>query len=64
MARLTGEWKWGLRVTPALGVIAILLLFIIRDPARGEKEGGSHISSSSWLGDVKAIAKKFVLFIN
>lgn len=58
-ARLTGTWHWGLRVTPILGVVAIvLILTLIRDPARGEKEGGDHIASTSWLDDIKDLSIK------
>ncbi|XP_015595846.1 protein spinster isoform X2 [Cephus cinctus] len=54
----TGAWQWGLRVTPALGIIAIfLLLFVVRDPIRGEKEGGKHLHSTSWINDIKALTK-------
>ncbi|XP_012275292.1 protein spinster isoform X2 [Orussus abietinus] len=57
-ARVTGSWQWGLRITPALGIVAIfLLLFVVRDPVRGEKEGGSHIASTTWLNDMKALLK-------
>ncbi|KAK0097063.1 hypothetical protein PV326_003402 [Microctonus aethiopoides] len=56
IAEATGQWQYGLRITPALGIVAILLiLFVIRDPVRGEREGGSHIASSSWLMDIKAL---------
>lgn len=59
MARIMHEWRWGLRVTPILGIAAIvLILLLIRDPARGEKEGGSHLSSTSWSSDVHALLKK------
>ncbi|XP_058807944.1 protein spinster isoform X2 [Phymastichus coffea] len=56
-ARITKAWQWGLRVTPVLGVIAIILiLVVVKDPARGEKEG-SHIKSTSWSDDIKALMK-------
>ncbi|XP_014204666.1 protein spinster isoform X2 [Copidosoma floridanum] len=57
-AELTGDWRKGLRITPALGVLAIILiLLLVRDPIRGEREGGSHLSNTSWLDDVKALLK-------
>ncbi|XP_012225407.1 protein spinster isoform X2 [Linepithema humile] len=57
-ARITGQWQWGLRVTPILGVIAILLLLTaIRDPIRGEREGGVHLTSTAWSYDIKALSK-------
>lgn len=59
IAQATGKWQWGLRITPVLGIIAIILILLfVRDPARGEKEGGSHISSTSWSIDVKELLKK------
>lgn len=58
-ARITGQWQWGLRITPILGVVAILLLlFAIRDPIRGEREGGVHLTSTTWSYDIKALSKK------
>ncbi|XP_043282157.1 protein spinster isoform X2 [Venturia canescens] len=57
-ARVTGAWQWGLRITPALGVLAIfLILFVVKDPVRGEKEGGCHIASTTWADDIKALIK-------
>ncbi|KAH0561730.1 protein spinster isoform X3 [Cotesia glomerata] len=58
IAQATGKWYWGLRITPGLGILAILLILLfVRDPARGEKEGGSHISSTSWSIDIKELLK-------
>ncbi|XP_076673784.1 lysolipid transporter protein spinster isoform X2 [Andrena cerasifolii] len=53
-----GDWRWGLRVTPMLGVVAIIfLLTFIRDPIRGEREGGAHLTSTAWSTDLKALLK-------
>lgn len=58
-ARVTSQWQWGLRVTPALGIVAILLLlFVVRDPIRGEREGGVHLTSTAWSYDIKELLKK------
>ncbi|KAI4498585.1 hypothetical protein M0802_006291 [Mischocyttarus mexicanus] len=58
MSTATGSWQWGLRVTPVLGIIAIILLLIgVREPVRGEREGGVHITNTAWLQDVKALMK-------
>lgn len=58
MSEATGAWQWGLRITPFLGVIAvILLLTVVRDPIRGEREGGAHLTSTSWASDIKALLK-------
>lgn len=57
-ARATGSWQWGLRITPVLGIIAIILLItVVRDPIRGEREGGVHLASTTWSNDVKALMK-------
>ncbi|XP_048270706.1 protein spinster isoform X2 [Bombus affinis] len=57
-ARATGAWQWGLRITPLLGVIAIILLLaVVRDPIRGEREGGVHLSNTAWSNDIKALLK-------
>ncbi|XP_015431534.1 PREDICTED: protein spinster [Dufourea novaeangliae] len=57
-ARATGVWQWGLRITPMLGVIAIILLLtVVRDPIRGEREGGVHLTNTAWSSDVKQLLK-------
>lgn len=59
MSRATGSWRWGLRITPILGIIAIMLLLCgVREPMRGEREGGIHITNTGWLQDIKALIKK------
>ncbi|XP_043489593.1 protein spinster isoform X1 [Polistes fuscatus] len=58
MSKVTGSWQWGLRVTPVLGILAIILLLIgVKEPVRGEREGGIHITNTAWLQDVKALMK-------
>ncbi|CAL7947511.1 unnamed protein product [Xylocopa violacea] len=57
-ARATGAWQWGLRITPMLGVLAIILLLtVVRDPIRGEREGGVHLTNTAWSSDIKALLK-------
>ncbi|GMS87495.1 hypothetical protein PENTCL1PPCAC_9669, partial [Pristionchus entomophagus] len=35
----TGAWQWGVRFTPMLGIICLLLLiFVLEEPSRGEAE--------------------------
>lgn len=56
-------WRWGLRVTPAMGLIAvILILFVMVEPPRGESEGGEHLQSTSLGTDLIYLAtnKSFV----
>lgn len=57
-AKATGSWQWGLRITPILGIVAIILiLLLVRDPIRGEKEGGTNIVNTSWSDDMKSLVK-------
>jgi len=52
-----GDWRWGLRVTPIMGAIAVLgIVFGMKDPPRGQADG-SHLKPSSPVSDVKALAK-------
>lgn len=51
MATAMGQWQWALRVTPVLGLIAIVLIYFIQEPARGEHEG-SHSQSTSYKQDL------------
>ncbi|KAM3917715.1 protein spinster homolog 1 [Leptodactylus fuscus] len=55
-----GDWHWALRVTPGLGLIAILLLiFFVEEPPRGavERKTDKPLHSTPWLSDVKALLK-------
>lgn len=46
-------WRWGLRVTPIMGLIAlVLILTVIEDPPRGESEGGQHLHVTSFKNDI------------
>ncbi|XP_056642586.1 protein spinster isoform X2 [Diorhabda carinulata] len=57
-ADLLGQWQWALRVTPALGVAAVLLiLFILNDPERGQSECSTHMEPTPWLEDLKDIVR-------
>lgn len=58
------DWRWGLRVTPFLGVVAlVLILFFLVDPPRGESEGAHLAPAVNPKTDLKALAgnKSFVL---
>lgn len=56
-AKIGGSWHWGLRVTPAFGALAVLLiLLVVEDPPRGESEG-AHLSTTSWWDDIKSLGK-------
>ncbi|XP_023325518.1 protein spinster [Eurytemora carolleeae] len=58
-----GDWRWGLRVTPIMGAIAVfMIIFFMTDPPRG-KADGSHLKPTSPVSDVRALGrnKSFVL---
>uniref|UniRef100_A0A8D0HM24 Protein spinster homolog 1 n=1 Tax=Sphenodon punctatus TaxID=8508 RepID=A0A8D0HM24_SPHPU len=60
------DWHWALRVTPALGVWAVVLLVtVVREPPRGalETRSGAPLHSTPWLADLRALVRNrtFVL---
>lgn len=62
------NWRWGLRITPWLTFLsAIIMLFFLYDPPRGEAEGAakslSPVPKSTYWQDLRYIAgvKSFVL---
>jgi Na+/melibiose symporter-like transporter len=65
VASCFGDWRWGLRVTPFMGLVSILLIiFFMIDPERGLSDGAQTMApSESWKTDVKELAnnKSFVL---
>lgn len=65
VANALGSWRWGLRVTPILGAISVLLvLIVVQEPKRGVAEG-SKLKPTSYWDDVKYLVKKYLssLFI-
>lgn len=56
-----GDWRWALRVTPALGLIAIILIFFLREPERGQHEG-HQTRTTSYKEDL--VGKYFTYSIN
>ncbi|KAF6127405.1 putative sphingolipid transporter 1 (putative) [Phyllostomus discolor] len=58
---VAGDWHWALRVTPGLGVVAVLLLFlVVREPPRGAVERHSDsppLNPTSWSADLRALAR-------
>ncbi|KAK6026500.1 spinster 1 domain protein, partial [Ostertagia ostertagi] len=62
VAALTGDWKWGVRITAVLGVICLLAIIVfIREPERGgaEREKGeivAEVVASSYLDDLRSLA--------
>ncbi|KAH8285024.1 hypothetical protein KR054_004016 [Drosophila jambulina] len=56
-AHLANNWRWALRVTPILGVVAVLLIVLIKDPERGQSEGSHHLEATTYKQDIKALLK-------
>ncbi|XGW07218.1 hypothetical protein V3C99_017051 [Haemonchus contortus] len=62
VAALTGDWKWGVRVTAVLGVICLIaIIAFIREPERGgaEREKGeiaTEVEASSYVEDLKSLS--------
>ncbi|KAJ2949056.1 hypothetical protein O0L34_g5997 [Tuta absoluta] len=47
------NWRWGLRVTPFLGAVAVaLIVWCMQDPPRGHAED-SHMKPTSYKDDIK-----------
>ncbi|XP_062456708.1 protein spinster homolog 1 isoform X2 [Rhea pennata] len=60
------DWHWALRVTPGLGVVAVVLLFVVvKEPPRGavERPLDAPLHYTSWATDLRALAtnRSFVL---
>ncbi|KAK7938282.1 hypothetical protein WMY93_001608 [Mugilogobius chulae] len=60
------DWHWALRVTPGLGLVAVvLLLFVVQEPKRGAVEARSEeqLHPTNWTKDLQALRKNrsFVL---
>uniref|UniRef100_A0A3P9LGW4 Protein spinster homolog 1 n=1 Tax=Oryzias latipes TaxID=8090 RepID=A0A3P9LGW4_ORYLA len=60
------NWHWALRVTPGLGLVAVLLLlFVVQEPKRGavEARAEEQLHRTSWLTDLRALSRNlsFVL---
>ncbi|DAA15368.1 protein spinster homolog 1 [Bos indicus] len=58
---VAGDWHWALRVTPGLGVLAVVLLFlVVQEPPRGAVERHSDsppLNPTSWWADLRALAR-------
>uniref|UniRef100_A0A9J7YTM4 Protein spinster homolog 1 n=2 Tax=Cyprinus carpio TaxID=7962 RepID=A0A9J7YTM4_CYPCA len=63
---VAGDWHWALRVTPSLGLLAVILLFfVVQEPKRGAIEARPEhtLHRTSWMTDIKALCRNpsFVL---
>jgi len=51
------DWRWGLRVTPFMGLVAVfLIVFVMSDPPRGQSEG-ANLRGGSPREDLAALGK-------
>ncbi|XP_063624017.1 protein spinster isoform X1 [Cydia splendana] len=51
------NWRWGLRVTPFLGAVAVALIaWVMTDPERGQAED-SHIKATSYKADIRSLVR-------
>ncbi|GFS95588.1 protein spinster homolog 1 [Nephila pilipes] len=58
VANVIGHWYWALRVTPFLGLIAVVLcLTVLVEPPRGEAEGGVSLQTTSVIEDIIEVFK-------
>lgn len=59
LANATGDWRWALRVSPALGALGLLLMvFLIPNPPRGSADGHTAtMESTSYIEDIKYLLK-------
>ena len=64
MADLTDDWRWGLRVTPIMGAVAVfMIVFLMVDPKRGQADG-SKLKPTSPISDIKALARNKSFFFS
>jgi len=57
VAGATDDWRWGLRVTPIMGAVAVLMIiFLMIDPCRGEADG-SKLKPTSPISDMKSLMR-------
>jgi MFS family permease len=56
-AAFFGHWQWGLRATPVLGIVAVvLIILLLTDPPRGESEGHEDLQAGSYREDLAYLA--------
>nr|NP_725532.1 spinster, isoform B [Drosophila melanogaster]AAG43825.1 spinster type I [Drosophila melanogaster]AAM70951.1 spinster, isoform B [Drosophila melanogaster] len=56
-AHLANDWRWALRVTPILGIVAVFLILLIKDPVRGHSEGSHNLEATTYKQDIKALVR-------
>jgi len=64
MADATDDWRWGLRVTPVMGAVAVfMIIFLMVDPKRGQADG-SKLKPTSPISDIKALVRNKSFFFS
>jgi len=64
MADATDDWRWGLRVTPVMGAVAVfMIVFLMVDPKRGQADG-SKLKPTSPISDIKALVRNKSFFFS
>ncbi|XP_058679056.1 protein spinster homolog 1 [Ammospiza caudacuta] len=62
---LAADWRWALRVTPVLGLVALLLLLaLVSDPPRGGLDGAPATLSTSWGHDLRELGRNRTLVLS
>jgi len=57
VAGATDDWRWGLRVTPIMGAVAVfMIIFLMIDPERGASDG-SKLKPTSPISDIKSLMR-------
>jgi len=57
VAGATDDWRWGLRVTPIMGALAVfMIIFLMQDPERGAADG-SKLKPTSPISDLKSLVR-------
>lgn len=44
-------------MTPVLALVAVVFLYFIEEPERGQSEGSHHMEATSYVEDVKDVVK-------
>ncbi|KAL7987013.1 hypothetical protein Chor_005932 [Crotalus horridus] len=58
VARASGYWGWGFRVTPFMGIAGLILLIIlVPKPTNKKLIAGKHIRNSTWFKDISCLCK-------
>ncbi|XP_077143581.1 protein spinster homolog 1-like [Ranitomeya variabilis] len=56
----SGDWRWAFRISPALGMIGVLLILVfVKEPTRGATGGNNSKppSSKTWTSDLNQLRK-------